>query len=331
MGASRREPVGIGLSHRVSVTMATLCTEVSCPICGEDGSVLAHGVIAPFVSELSSLPLGERTTLRSCATCDFSFFDSRYGDHELASLYGHYRDSEYKTIRHHWEPWYSRNVNDAFSTGNDEVEERLSFMMRSLDAAHMKSRLNCAVDFGGDEGQFFPKVPIDRRIVCDVSNRDLPPGIEHIATLSELGEVKPDLVIIAHVLEHLPDPLLPLREIRRAIADDGIIYVEIPLDRFRVHPFHASSRYRTYIQALVRHRLPFVGSDFMSGLSRQFRSSIPRFGVVKQSEHINYFSSRSVAAALDASGFTVVAHYADENAKAGGLRMGCYGVAAKPS
>jgi hypothetical protein len=204
-------------------------------------------------------------------------------------------------------------------------------MMGVLDSAMMQPRLECAVDFGGDEGQFFPDLPIGRRIVCDVSNRDLPAGIEHIATLSELGDVKPDLFIVAHVLEHLPNPLAPLLEIRQAIAEHGTLYVEIPLDRFRVRQFHATSRYQRYLSRLVRHRIPFVASDFFSGVSRQYRSSIPRLGVVKQSEHINYFSPQSVRSALIASGFTLVAERSNDQAKTGGLRMGAYGAAARPN
>jgi SAM-dependent methyltransferase len=203
-------------------------------------------------------------------------------------------------------------------------------MMKILDDAPMKSQLNCAVDFGGDEGQFFPSVPIGRRIVCDVSNRPLAEGVDHISLLSELGDLEPDLVILAHVLEHLPDPLRPLRDIRRAIADDGIIYVEVPLDRFRVSRFHGSIHYQRYLEKLIRHRFPFVSLDFLSGVSRQFGLSIPRFGVVKQSEHINYFSAHSLETALTVSGFTVVSEGSDKNAKVGGLRIGCYGVAARP-
>ncbi len=312
------------------ITVPTLYTEIHCPICGRESPALAHGVVAPFISSLSNLPLGQQTTLRCCETCDLTFFDSRYGDKELSSLYEGYRGNEYKATRHHWEPWYSRTVNDACSTGTNLVSERRSFMMGVLEAAHMNSQLECALDFGGDEGQFFPLVPTGRRIVCDVSNRELPAGIEHISTLSDLGDVKPDLIVIAHVLEHLPNPLQPLRDIKRAIADNGILYVEIPLDRFRVAKFHATTRYQRYLRNLVQHRVPFVGSDFLSGLSRQYRSSIPRFGVIKQSEHINYFSGRSLQAALTAAGFTIVAQCSDEHAKVGGLRMGCYGVAARP-
>jgi SAM-dependent methyltransferase len=308
----------------------TFHTRIDCPICGAETESLAHGVVAPFISELSSLPFGQQTTLRCCASCDLIFFDARYGDLELSRLYENYRGRDYMSIRRHWEPWYSNKINDAYAPGADHVNERSLFMMGVLNDAKLNAHLECVVDFGGDEGQFFPTVPIARRIVCDVSNRDLPPGIERIAALSELGGVKPDLVVIAHVLEHLPDPIQPLMEIRRVIADDGLLYVEIPLDRFRVNRFHATTRYERYLGGLVRHRVPFVASDFLSGVSRQYRSSIPRFGVVKQSEHINYFSARAVEAALSASGFTVVAECSNEHAKTGGLRIGSYGAAARP-
>ncbi len=120
----------------------------------------------------------------------------------MSCIYGNYRGEEYRTIRHHWEPWYSRNLNEACYSDQDLVTERRSFMMRVLERAQINQKLQCAVDFGGDEGQFFPSIPTDRRIVCDVSNRDLPAEIEHISGLSELSDVKPDLVIVAHVLEH---------------------------------------------------------------------------------------------------------------------------------
>ena len=106
--------------------------------------------------------------------------------------------------------------------------------------------------------------------------------------------------------------------------------MEVPLDLFRVSQFHATTRYQAYLRRLVRRRLPFVALDFLTGLSRQFRSSVPRLGVIKQSEHINYFSERSLLAALTATGFGVVAQRSDKNAKVGGLRMGCHGVAARP-
>jgi hypothetical protein len=311
--------------------VSTLQTITACPICRRNAAAIGYGVIAPFISVLSDLPMGQRTRLRRCDTCDLTYFDSRYGTDEMASLYGQYRSDDYLAIRHHWEPWYAREVNDAYSPDSDLVKTRRSFMMSVLESAQAAVTLDCVVDFGGDEGQFFPSVPTTRRIVCDVSERLLPAGIERISKLTDLGEVKPDLVILAHVLEHLPDPLQPLRETREAIADDGIIYVEVPLDRFKVKPFHADIRYQQYLHRLVQYRVPFVGTDFVSGLSRQFQASIPRFGVIKQSEHINYFSGRSLQAALTKTGFTIVAQSSDQRAKVGRIRFGYYGVAARPT
>ena len=159
--------------------MTTGHTAIDCPICGREAPTVAHGVVAPFISALSRLPLGQQTTLRRCDGCDLSFFDFRYGDEELSALYGHYRGDVYRTTRHRWEPWYSRRVNDVCSTDADLASERRLFMTKVLDAAQMNARLNCVVDFGGDEGQLFPPVPTGHQEnLCDVSNRELPAGIE---------------------------------------------------------------------------------------------------------------------------------------------------------
>ena len=310
--------------------MPTLHVDTDCPICGSAASLLGHSLVAPFLSQLSRLDLGQPSTYRNCDTCDLTFFDLRYGDNEMSSLYGAYRSQQYLDIRHHWEPWYSRNVNDAYSIDAALVENRRDFMMSILQHSPLGSTIDCAIDFGGDEGQFFPDISISRRVVCDVSNRQLPPGIEHIFSLDELGHTKANLIIVAHVLEHLSDPLTPLEDIRRVIADDGIVYVEVPLDRFRVHPFHASTRYKRFLQWLAHHRLFLIVLDFLTGMSRQFSLAIPRFGVIKQSEHINYFSGRSLRALLAASGFLVIAERSDSKMKVGGLRIGSYGVAAMP-
>ena len=115
--------------------MPDLRTETDCPICRTGRQSLAHGVVAPFISILSSHPVGQETTLRICETCDLTFFGLRYGDRELESLYGKYRGPEYRAERHRWEPWYSSGVNDAYSSGSGVVDERLAFMMNVLTAA----------------------------------------------------------------------------------------------------------------------------------------------------------------------------------------------------
>jgi Methyltransferase domain len=309
--------------------MAIHRTDTTCPICERTSKLLGHSVVAPFLTSLSRLNLGLPSSYCECEACDFGFFDFRYGDAEMSLLYGGYRGEEYLSLRHQWEPWYSPKVNDAYSEGSTMVDDRRTFMTSILRKAALPSNIMCAVDFGGDEGQFFPEIPIERRIVCDVSNRELPPGIQRISALSELQDTKADLVIIAHVLEHLPNPTEPLAAIREVIADDGILYVEVPLDRFQTHPSHSRPRYQRYLQRIIETKWLFILLDFVTGVSRQYRSTIPKFGIIKQSEHINYFSRRSLHELLAQAGFRVVAERSDSRAKVGGLRLGRFGVAAR--
>jgi SAM-dependent methyltransferase len=271
------------------------------------------------------LPMGSPSQLRRCDACGMTYFSVRYTDEQMEHLYSGYRGPTYVAQRRRWEPWYAAKVNDAYSSESQAVADRLGFMTRTLETAGLPSHLHLAVDFGGDEGQFFPDIDIDRRVVCDLSNRPLPPDIEHVSSLDQLGPDTADLVIVAHVLEHMSDPVGPLDEIHRAMADDGLLYIEVPLDGFATGPGQSSPRYEAYVRWLAHRRVAFIAVDFVSGLSRQFFSRIPTFGVVKQSEHINYFDSASL---LGMAGFTVVAERADPGGKAGGLRLGRHGVAA---
>ncbi|MCH7916171.1 MAG: class I SAM-dependent methyltransferase [Deltaproteobacteria bacterium] len=40
-----------------------------------------------------------------------------------------------------------------------------------------------------------------------------------------------DVVCLNHVLEHLPDPQVTMREIKRILKPDGIVYITVPNTR----------------------------------------------------------------------------------------------------
>ena len=311
--------------------MPTLHATPTCPICRVEGKLLAHGVVAPFISLLTGLPLGQAAGYRRCPSCTLDFFDARYGEDELPAIYSNYRGARYSKIRRSWEPWYGQQINSAYSQESESLDERRAFMDQLLHRSGLPKALATVVDYGGDEGQFFPNVPTARRVVCDVSDRPLRSGVERISSLGDLGETKADLVIIAHVLEHLPDPISPLLEIRQIISEDGLLYVETPLDSLKVQNFQSSERYRHYLQVLVRHRYLFIPVDLVSGLFRQYRAKVPRLGVIKESEHINYFTDDSMRRLLDQAGFSVVAWESDQSARVGRLRIGRHGVVARPT
>lgn len=301
----------------------------ACLICGESAPVVAHGVVAPFISELADLPVPTPVSLRACAGCDLDFFDGRFDDEQMSAIYGGYLSHRYFTVRKRWEPWYSRSVNDAYVADDAAVLDRLGFMSGILGSAMRAEDIKLVVDFGGDEGQFIPNWPNARKVVCDPSEKPLPEGVERIHKLADLGGEQPDLVIIAHVLEHLVDPLATLREIQNALADGGLLYAEVPLDRPRVRPWHATDRYRRMLARAGQHRPTFIPLDLAGGVSRQYGRRFPKLGAIKESEHINYFSPRSLTKMLEAAGFGVVSSQADTGASVGGLRLGRLGMLAK--
>ena len=301
----------------------------ACPACGGAGEFLAHGLVAPFISELAGTASGVPCAYRSCTACGLRFFDARYTDRQMASIYSDYRGGRYVAVRRRWEPWYSAKVNDAYSDERAEVQERRAFIEGILTATGRSSSYGCVVDYGGDEGQFFPSQATGDRLVCDISNRALLPGVRRIGALEELGDRRADLVIMAHLLEHLPEPATVVAAAKPWLAEDGFVYVEVPLDEPRVRRSHAGTAYRRYLDAVVRARWLFMLLDLVTGVARQWWSAVPAFGIVKQSEHINYFSPSSLRKTLEAAGFEVVAERADPRAKVGGIRIGRYGVAAR--
>jgi SAM-dependent methyltransferase len=303
-------------------------SRLNCIICDRPVSLSSYGLVAPFISELTDAPEESPVTLQHCAACQLSFFSHRYSDAELTAIYGGYRGSDYVRVRKRWEPWYGSGVNNAYEAGSKDVVSRRTFM-EGLIAQATPRHFRVAVDFGGDEGQFFPDSAVDRKIVIEVSGKPMLEGVELYEDLGSIG-VSPDLVMVCHVLEHLNDPAALLREVRQVIDAEGVLYVEVPMDLPRLHHWHAREPYKRYLAHVARTRWPLVASDFLSGVSRQAGLRIPRLGVVKQSEHINYFTERSLKTLLTVAGFSVLTSLAEPKASVGGLRLGKLGMVAVP-
>lgn len=300
-----------------------------CPVCGQPTVLESHGIVAPFITELvENSRANHATELRACLQCGLTMFGHRYSDQELDAIYSGYRGDRYLQTRRKWEPWYRSVVNDAFIDGSPAVDERVRFMEEIISKSG-RSDFALAVDFGGDGGQFFPSHCSGRRVIIDVSDKPVPESIERFASFADLDE-QADLIMICHVLEHLNSPDQVLEHAHATMSPQGFLYVEVPLDRPKLHAWHSSARYGKYLNHLSRSRLSFVAADFLSGVFRQLGFKIPRLGVVKQSEHINYFNAASLQTLLRNAGFSIVASKEDERASVGGLRLGKLGILAQP-
>ncbi|ETW21528.1 hypothetical protein MGAST_25380 [Mycobacterium gastri 'Wayne'] len=213
--------------------------------------------------------------------------------------------------------------------GSEAVAERIRFVTSIVEPHVQIDTLRNIVDYGGDEGQFFPPGYLGPKYVIDVSGKNMVEGVQAASSLAELPE-RPHLVTACGVLEHLIDPVATVKEIRAALADDGLFYAEVPLDRPKVRQWHSQARYRRFLDWVSATRGSWIVSDFVSGVARNFGRTVPRLGAVKQSEHINYFSTQSLEQLLIGGGFRVLRAQADPKMSYGGMRLGRLGALAVP-
>ena len=87
----------------------------------------------------------------------------------------------------------------------------------------------------------------------------------------------------------MSDIHIGILELKKCLKTNGYLLVELPYDKFRVSRFHKTSLYESYLSIVYRSLILFKFLDFLTGVWRQFFNKIPFFGIVKQSEHINYF------------------------------------------
>jgi hypothetical protein len=300
---------------------------LACPLCGCPGGLISYARVAPFIEDLSGRPAAA-TLLLECRDCDLAWFSHRFDEPSMKALYGGYRGATYLRTRRRWEPWYSASLNAALEPGGPAVAERIDFMVGVLDSAISIGELRNIVDVGGDAGQFFPPFAGSKYVV-DVSGKKLVEGVLAFQSLADLPE-PPHLLISAHLLEHLPDPVTFVRSLREVISADGHLYVEVPLDRPRVGRWHATTAYDRFLGLMRRTRPTWILADFAAGAARNVGWPVPWPGAVKQSEHINYFSERSLTALLSNAGFRVTQVRSDPGASLRGLRLGTLAVLAVP-
>ena len=294
-----------------------------CPICSSTSRLEAHGVVAPWVSELIEKDF-IKTTLRKCDKCSLKFFSYRFSEGDTKNLYGAYRSGSYYKLRHSWEPWFSKaenNANDPYLS-KSIVQSRVDFMAENLLTAGINQDFNSCVDFGGDLGQFFPPSVKGSKYLVDLSAKSgYRNDVQIVNSLDELPE-KIELVINCMVLEHMSDLVGSVSKLDSVLSKNGVLYLEVPLDSFKTSFFHKTKLYEKYLALIVSFRPAFVLIDFVGSLSRQLWKRVPWFAIVKQSEHINYFNELALIHLCQEFNGSIVIGKPDFKFKQGKFKMG---------
>jgi hypothetical protein len=158
-----------------------------------------------------------------CQDCGVLLLDIRFSDAEMAALYSGYRDETYTAQRDRFEPGYAAQ-NAAILTRAADSSWMEAFLAPSLPPAPR------VLDWGGDTGMYAPFRSAGAAIdVFDISDQPLVEGVRRVGK-DDLVRGGYDLIVLSHVLEHVPWPADMIGEIAAVMDQTTVLYLEVPYE-----------------------------------------------------------------------------------------------------
>jgi hypothetical protein len=273
----------------------------SCPCCGSKELRRWPAIVSPFIAGYACGTKPGDSHLCECQGCSFRFFDTRLTDAEVAKLYAGYRGDAYFKARHHYEFWYSREVNDGIGSDPVEIVSRKQNLAKLL--GDRAQSFTTVLDYGGDRGQFIPDGLGSERFVYEIS--DVKP-VEGVTRIPSVEGRQFDFVMLAHVFEHCSEPREFLRGLKALGHSQTVFYFEMPYERPSLQKAGDGAGQRRYLNALRRLGPILQMVDLYSTIFRIKFDMIPPLGLQKCSEHLNFFNERSLQALLKSEGFELL-------------------------
>lgn len=192
-----------------------------CRVCGSVRTDSRKARVAPFVAE--RMLMGNNvSTANECLSCGLLWCGANPSSEDLSKHYEDYWGRSYlahrmkfepNVIIKHWHLLYPRGT-----SGN--VEEFVGFVPNSV------------LDIGGGRGHETPFKRLAETVhILDVAHGDPADGTSYVDDARDEGY---DLVVLAHVLEHVPNPVAMLRDAARAC--NHLIYIEVPNEASQYGP-----------------------------------------------------------------------------------------------
>lgn len=271
--------------------------------------------MAPFVTAYIHASTDRGVTLLlECRSCGHRWFEDRYDREEMRRLYSGYRGKEYLSVRMEHEPWYTAKINSA-NLDATVIKKRKHELTRFLSAVLTRDATQMTIaDVGGDAGQFIPLELAKHAFVVEESAQLPVTGVTRVHAIDDIQHPI-DLVICAHVLEHIPSPARLITDILGSnnLRTDCFFYIEVPLERFQISALLQRSAYRKYLGLALANRWTTKCLDFLSVLARSYMGIIFPPLLIKLHEHINFYTLQSLASLVDSCGLEVI-HPIEEKA-----------------
>ena len=207
----------------------------NCPICKRSNIVKLYSSKIdqsnPFTKFILEKVVDNRKSLncdmKLCVNCLLCFFNYRYSENELDKLYS----LNYKEKR----SIFIKGYQNSYDENKESLEFRSNLIRQLLVLKNYKKyriwkKSAKILDFGGWHGRNIPNIAKKtEKYVLDKSNHKTDPNIIKV---KDLKNNKFDLIMSTHVFEHLVYPLETLKNLRRYLKSDGLIYLELPADIF---------------------------------------------------------------------------------------------------
>lgn len=199
-------------------------TNVNTGMCQFSNFVYDRMMGLPHTSDLQ-----KPCKLIHCQDCDYMGSNLRFELEEEARYYQDYFGDEYNNHRTSYEgPGWTQFL-DFYNTQDYIDMRRQAVEMVIGKHKHFETNdITSVLDYGGNKGEMIPAIfDHAKKYVLEVSNKkDLVEGVESISAATD----KVDLVICAHTLEHVSDPIGLLTDIKKYLKTGGWIYVEVPFE-----------------------------------------------------------------------------------------------------
>ncbi len=120
-----------------------------------------------------------------------------------------------------------------------QILEKRAFRLYSMIRKYKRNKTFNVLDYGGGDGSLL-KHFVAEGIDCYLIdfNKQSIPGVKRLgSTVNDLSfSLLFDVIICSHILEHVADPVKLLKQLRLYLKDNGIIYIEVPVEVWKDVP-----------------------------------------------------------------------------------------------
>lgn len=203
-----------------------------CICCGCKTNRASYAVLSSFISYRALKSEPRATLLYECSDCGYKWSQRGLDEFEMMNLYSGYRGFEYFQQRHIYEPWYTKALNDGIGADTEMAKRRATLLQVLSSCGVDINDQSEIVDHGGDRGQMLHDFASPTKMVYEVSGVELDKNISRLDSLKE-GINRFDLALSCHVLEHVNDPNLLMREVVSLVKRNGYVYLELPRENWK--------------------------------------------------------------------------------------------------